>query len=96
MSAYIVTEVFITDEPTMVEYRKLSTQAMQEFGAEIVIRGGAPEMLEGETQPDRVVVLKFRDREQARAFYASAIYTDARKVREGAGTMRMILVDGVA
>ena len=34
-------------------------------------------------------------REAARAFYDSQTYTEARRVREGAGVMRMVVVDGV-
>lgn len=96
MSAYIVADVTITNEAQMVEYRQWSTKAMQEFGAEVVVRGGAPEALEGPWLPQRVVVLKFRDREHARAYYNSATYSHARKLREGAGSINMVLVDGAA
>jgi uncharacterized protein (DUF1330 family) len=69
---------------------------MQEFGAEVVVRGGDPEVLEGTWAPRRIVILRFRDREHARAYYQSATYTHARQVREGAGSIQMILVDGPA
>jgi uncharacterized protein (DUF1330 family) len=95
MPAYILADVTITNEEQMKEYRVWSSKAMQEFGAEIVIRGGAMEVLEGSWSPQRVVMLKFRDRAHARAYYDSATYTHARKVREGAGTINMIVVDGV-
>jgi uncharacterized protein (DUF1330 family) len=96
MAAYILADVVVTNEAQMVEYRRWSTQAMQEFGAEIVVRGGEPEVLEGDWTPKRIVVLKFRDREHAHAYYASATYSHARKVREGAGTIHMVLVEGPA
>jgi uncharacterized protein (DUF1330 family) len=41
------------------------------------------------------VVLKFKDRAAAKAFYAGETYSHARTLREGAGVMRMIVVDGV-
>ena len=96
MAAYIIADVVVTNEAQMIEYRRWSTRAMQEFGAEVVVRGGEPEVLEGGWAPKRIVVLKFRDREHARAYYASATYTQARRVREGAGTIHMVLVDGAA
>jgi uncharacterized protein (DUF1330 family) len=95
MSAYIIAEVIITNEAQMVEYRQWSSKAMQEFGAEVLVRGGAMDVLEGDWKPQRLVVLKFRDRAQAKAYYDSATYTHARKVREGAGSINMIAVDGV-
>jgi uncharacterized protein (DUF1330 family) len=93
MSAYIVADVIVTNEAQMAEYRQWSTRAMQEFDAEIVVRGGDPEVLEGTWAPKRIVILKFSDRARARAYYSSATYTRARKVREHAGSIQMILVD---
>ena len=95
MSAYIIADVTVTNEAQMVKYREWSTRAMQEHGAEVLVRGGSPAPLEGTWQPQRVVVLKFKDRVTAQAYYDSTTYTQARRVREGAGSIDMILVDGV-
>ena len=94
MSAYIIADVTVTNEAQMFEYREWSTRAMQEFGAEILVRGGDISVLEGGWIPKRLVVLKFKDRTTAQAYCDSATYTQARKVREGAGTIDMVLVDG--
>jgi uncharacterized protein (DUF1330 family) len=96
MSAYIIADVQITDAQKMANYREWSTRAMQEHGAEVLVRGGAIEVLEGPWSPERIVVLRFENAEKARAYYASETYTHARSLREGAGVMRMILVEGVA
>jgi uncharacterized protein (DUF1330 family) len=95
MPAYIIAEVTITNEAQMQQYREWSTRAMQEHGAEPLVRGGRIEPLEGEWHPQRVVVLKFKDLAAARAYYDSETYTHARKVREGAGSIRMFAVEGV-
>ncbi len=95
MSAYTVAEVTITNEEQMKAYREWSTRAMQEFGAEVLVRGGRVEPLEGDWHPQRVVVLRFPDLDTAKAFYHSDTYTRAREVREGAGSIRMIAVEGV-
>ena len=95
MSAYIIADVTVTNETQMVEYREWSTRAMQEFGAEVLVRGGKVTPLEGAWSPQRVVVLNFKDRATAQAYYDSETYTQARLVREGAGSIDMILVDGV-
>lgn len=96
MSAYIIADVTITNEEQMKEYRVWSSRAMQEHGVEVVVRGGAIEPLEGGWVPQRVVVLKFKDLAAARAYYDSETYTHARKVRQGAGTIRMFAVEGVS
>lgn len=95
MSAYIVAEVTITNEEQMKAYREWSTRAMQEFSAEVLVRGGRVVPLEGEWNPQRVVVLRFPDIATAEAYYHSGTYTHARQVREGAGSIRMFAVEGV-
>ena len=93
-SAYIIANVTVTNSAQYDEYRRLSSLAMQAHGAEICVRGGPVEVLEGDWQPDRLVVLKFPSLEKARAFDASAEYSAAREKRKGAAVMRMVLVEG--
>ncbi|MEZ5643997.1 MAG: DUF1330 domain-containing protein [Burkholderiaceae bacterium] len=93
-AAYIIAEVTVTNEEQMKLYREWSTRAMQEFGAEVLVRGGHVEPLEGDWNPQRVVVLKFKDIATAQAYYHGETYTQARKVREGAGSIRMFAVEG--
>ena len=93
-SAYIIAEVIITNPAQMAEYREWSTKAMQEHGVEVIVRGSTIETLEGDWKPERIVVLKFKDMAAAKAYYDSETYRHARKVREGAGTIRMIAVEG--
>jgi len=95
-AAYIIADVTVTDAEKMAKYRVWSSHAMQEFGAEILVRGGESEVLEGPWTPSRLVMLKFSSRAQAKAFYNSETYVHARSLREGAGVMRMVVVDGVA
>ena len=94
-SAYIIANVRVTDPEQYEEYKRLSSLAMQAHSAEVCVRGGAVEVLEGDWQPDRLVVLKFPSLAQAKKFSASAEYALARKAREGAATMRMVVVEGV-
>jgi uncharacterized protein (DUF1330 family) len=95
MSAYIIANIDVTDPQQYEEYKRLSTLAMQAHGAEVCIRGGAVEVLEGDWSPRRVVMLKFPSMEKARAFDKSVEYERARQARQGAAVMRMILVEGV-
>ncbi len=94
-SAYIIANVSVHDTDAYEEYKRLSSIAMQTHGAEVCVRGGAVEVLEGEWQPERVVLLKFASVAQARTFAESVEYGRARKAREGVATMRMIIVEGV-
>lgn len=94
-AAYVIADVTVTDAERMAKYREWSSKAMQEHGAEVLVRGGAIEVLEGDWQPSRLVVLKFADHARARAFYDSETYQHAKSLRAQAGIMRMLIVDGV-
>ncbi len=95
MSAYVIADVTVTDADQMAKYREWSTKAAQEAGAQFIVRGGAITVLEGDWQPSRLVMLQFESSAQARAWHAGETYTHARKLRENAGVMRMVLVEGV-
>ena len=94
-SAYIIANVTVTDPQQYEEYKKWSTAAMQAHGAEVCVRGGKAEVIEGDWQPERLVVLKFPSVEAARKFDASPEYGKARAARKGAAVLRMVLVEGV-
>jgi uncharacterized protein (DUF1330 family) len=94
-SAYILANITVTNPEQYEEYKKLSSAAMKAHGAEVCIRGGKVELLEGDWMPERVVLLKFPSVEAARQFNDSVEYGAARQSRQGAAVMRMVLVEGV-
>jgi uncharacterized protein (DUF1330 family) len=94
-SAYIIANIKVTNAEQYEEYKKLSSAAMKAHGAEVCVRGGKVEVLEGDWAPERVVLLKFPSVEAARKFNDSVEYGAARKSRQGAAIMRMVLVEGV-
>jgi len=94
-SAYIIANVTVTNPQQYEEYKKWSGAAMQALGAEVCVRGGKVDVVEGDWTPDRLVVLKFASLAAARAFDASPEYGKARAARKGAAIMRMVIVEGV-
>ncbi len=94
-SAYIIANVTVTNPQQYEEYKLWSSAAMQAHGAEVCVRGGKIDLLEGDWLPDRLVLLKFPTAEAARRFNASVEYGRARAARQGAAVMRMVLVEGV-
>ena len=94
-SAYIIANVTVTNPVQYEEYKKWSSVAMRAHGAEVCVRGGKVDVLEGDWAPDRLVLLKFPTIEAARAFDASPEYGKARAARQSAAVMRMVLVEGV-
>ena len=94
-SAFIIAHVTVTNPQQYEEYKKWSSAAMQAHGAEVCVRGGKVEVLEGDWSPERLVILKFPTVEAARRFNDSPEYGRARAARQGAAVMRMVVVEGV-
>jgi uncharacterized protein (DUF1330 family) len=96
MSAYVIANVEVSDPEQYKGYQALSPGAIAAAGGEFIVRGGATQVLEGEFQPARTVVIKFASVAAAKAFYDSALYTEARKQRAGATKyFNMFIVEGI-
>ena len=95
MSGYIIANVQVTNPAQYEEYKKWSSAAMQATGAEVCVRGGKLEVLEGDWTPERLVVLKFPTFEAAKAFYDTPEYMKAREARADAAIMRLVVVEGL-
>ena len=95
MSGYIIANVQVTNPTQYEEYKKWSTLAMKAHNAEVCVRGGQVQLLEGDWAPERVVILKFPTFTAAKAFYETPEYLQAREARAGAAVMRMIAVEGL-
>ncbi len=94
MAAYVILDVRITDPETYEEYKKVSGATLTEFGGEFVVRGGPHEVLEGDWDPARIVVLRFPSLERAKAWYGSETYREPKAMRTRASVSKMVVVDG--
>ncbi len=95
MAAYVVVDVERTDLERAARYSEMSGPSVERHGGRFLARGGALDVLEGDWEPERLVVIEFASREAARAWFDSDDYREARAVREGAGNWRMVVVNGV-
>jgi uncharacterized protein (DUF1330 family) len=95
MPAYVIVETDVHDPEQYEHYKAASPGTIEAFGGRFLARGGELAQLEGGWRPPRVVLVEFPDLETARRWYESELYTEARGLREGAATLRMIAVEGV-
>jgi uncharacterized protein (DUF1330 family) len=94
MAAYIIADIRVTDHASYDQYRPLAAASIARFGGRFVVRGGEVDLLEGEPQPERIVVIEFPDADTARRWYGSAEYQAALKIRQAASRGRVVLVEG--
>jgi uncharacterized protein (DUF1330 family) len=95
MAAYLVARVTVTDPERYGEYLKVSPTVIEKYGGKFIARGGEIVTLEGPEEARRVVLIEFPTLERAKEFYNSPDYQEARKLREGAGTGQLIVIEGV-
>lgn len=94
MKGYLFAEIEITDPETYRQYMPLAAAAIAAFGGRYLVRGGDPEVLEGDRNTKRVVVLEFETIERAREFYHSAQYQAAAAVRRKCSRGHVCLLHG--
>jgi uncharacterized protein (DUF1330 family) len=95
MSAYIISDVTIRDSETMQIYRTRAAASIAQYGGRYLARGGAVSRLEGDWNPQTIIVVEFPDVEQAQTWYRSPEYAFALAVRDEALSRNLILVEGV-
>ena len=94
MAAYIIANVSIDNPTRYADYTALTPGIIKKYNGEFIVRGGPVEALEGKTEGERWVVLKFEDKDAARAFYDSEEYTAAKVIRQEAASAQFLLLDG--
>jgi len=94
MKAYVIVEVSITDQIIYEEYKKLTPAAIAAFDGKFIVRGGRTETLEGDWQPERMVVIEFPSVERAKEWWSSDQYSKAKAIRLQSAHTKMLIVEG--
>ena len=95
MPAYMIVEIEVTDPVGYEEYKKLASDSIRARGGKYIVRGGKTEVMEGDWQPKRLVVLEFESMERAKEWLNSEEYREARPIRHRTARTNMVLVDGL-
>ncbi len=95
MAAYVIADTTVRDAAAFETYRTRAAAAIHAHGGRYLVRGGAFTVLEGERQPQTIIVIEFPDRATAERWYASPEYALALEFRDAALTRSLVLVDGV-
>ena len=94
MTAYIINEIWVSDPEVFQTYAVQVPPIIEQYGGRYVVRGGPVHMVDGDRQPDRVVVLEFPSVDQARAWRSSPEYTAVLPIRNASSTSRVFIVEG--
>ena len=95
MAAYVIVEIDVVDPVGYEEYKNLASASVLRHGGKYIVRGGATEVLEGDWNPKRIVLLEFESMQRAKDWLNCEEYREPRKMRHRTARTNMILVDGV-
>ncbi len=95
LPAYAIIASKVSDPEAFKAYMASTPSTVAAHGGEYVIRGGAQQVVEGDWNPARIVVLKFPSMAAAQAWYHGEGYTASRALRAGATEyFNVVLIEG--
>jgi uncharacterized protein (DUF1330 family) len=95
MTAFLIADIDITDPTTYEDYKRQVAPLIARFGGRYLARGGLHEVLEGDWEPHRLVVLEFPDMASLKAWYDSPEYAPIKQIRENSAEGRLIALEGL-
>jgi uncharacterized protein (DUF1330 family) len=90
---YVIAQAVVTNATQWGVYAAAASEAIKKYGGKPLVRGGQMAVAEGEGRA-RNVVLEFESLDAAKAYAYSPEYAAARKLREGAGYINIVVVEG--
>ncbi len=94
MPVYFVATITIDDRSEYSNYEAGFGAAFAKYPGKILSVSDAPELVEGEWEHSRTVLLEFPDRQQAMAWYESPDYQAILPHRHAASKADIVMVDG--
>ncbi|HEY4816008.1 MAG TPA: DUF1330 domain-containing protein [Candidatus Acidoferrum sp.] len=76
MPAYFIVDLDVHDPAGMREYLERVPPTLTKYGGRYIVRGGKFEIVEGNWQPTRVVMLEFPSMEQSKRWYDCEEYKE--------------------
>jgi uncharacterized protein (DUF1330 family) len=93
--AYVIIDLEVHDEVGFAGYRSAVPVLIKKHGGEYLVRGGQFEVIDGDWQPHRLVVLRFPDRAAVHAFFGDPGYAELEELRRRTSKTAIIAVDGI-
>ena len=94
MPAYVISMMSIHDPTTYRKYTDRTPPIVKRHGGKFLARGGDVTTLEGESYPDRLVILEFHSKRSVLDWMADPEYKDAMTFRHASSAARILLIEG--
>jgi uncharacterized protein (DUF1330 family) len=95
MAAYVIVQVDVKDPVRYDDYKSMVPASMKPYGGRFLVRGGKTHSMEGSWSPSRFVIVEFPSVEQAKAWWASPEYAEAKALRQATAESQLIIAEGI-
>ena len=95
MAAYVIVQVEVKDPVRYDDYKAMVPPSIAQYGGRFLVRGGKTHTMEGDWAPQRFVLVEFPSVEQARAWWASPEYAEAKALRQATADSQLIIAEGL-
>ena len=94
MSTYFIAQIRIHNPDEYEKYLSGFDEVFSRYDAEVVLVDDDPELLEGDWTYSRIVVIRFRNRDEAQKWYGSPEYQRLAQHRYSASKADVIFAEG--
>ena len=95
MSVYLIVHTRINNTDGYQEYREKVPVIVKKYGGEYLARGGQLEVIEGDWNPDRIVLIRFPTAAAARDFFNDPDYQPLKQLRHRNAISQIVMVEGL-
>ena len=93
MPAYVIVEVKVTDPLLYQEVIRLTPPTVAAYGGKYLARGGHCEVLSGDWQPERLIILEFESSQRVKEWQSSSEYRPVKALRDQAARVNMVVLE---
>ena len=94
MKGYMLIDTEILDQEVFAEFAVKIVDAMEAHGGRFLVRGGTTEVIDGDWEPHRIVIMEFDSFERAQGFVRSSEYGALQDLRARCMNSRTMVVAG--
>lgn len=95
MAAYLIANITVTDRYGFERYRANVPAVIAAHGGRYIVRGGATEVVEGDLDINRLIILEFPDMAALKRFYASPEYEPLLALRRSSTRSDVVFTEGL-
>ena len=94
-SGYVIAQLKVTNPENYKEYVSQVSAVVKKFGGEYLVRNGEYQVVEGEDNFPRIVIIKFPTYEKALEWYNSDEYKPIKEIRLANSEGSNIVIRGI-